>query len=209
MFILFSISLDDLIFSIRPYQFGCNSITHFITNHHGYNICIIKILYYLSITLAKFISLFLLPLSLYKKLNFHILTFGGTIKILMLNPLEKLELVKKGQNYCWAWFLWLTLTLPLLAKQPWRFLECSGSLVSKIFQNKYFPPTPIHQSRLGSKPSYIRKSIFLAIPLLTEGLMSKLGMGLTLMYGMKWLPRSYYCKIQSLLSRFWMQMIRL
>jgi hypothetical protein len=63
----------------------------------------------------------------------------------------------------------------LLAKQGARMLRDSDSLVVRVMKEKYFPNTNFLDSRLGSKPSYAWKSIWNAIPLLSKGLLWRIG----------------------------------
>jgi hypothetical protein len=45
--------------------------------------------------------------------------------------------------------------LALLAKQGWRLLQNSDTLVAKVFRKKYYPNETFLESNLGWKPSYV------------------------------------------------------
>lgn len=88
-----------------------------------------------------------------------------------------------------------------LAKQAWLFLVDPTSLPSIIFQEKYFPTSSILNAELGSKPSYIWRSIFQALPLFKEGLLWKIGNGEKVeIWTDPWLPANTFGKVQSPIS---------
>ena len=49
--------------------------------------------------------------------------------------------------------------LALLAKQGWRILKNSDSLVYKVFKAKYFAETTFLEAQMGRKTSHIWRSI--------------------------------------------------
>ncbi|KAK4438731.1 putative mitochondrial protein [Sesamum alatum] len=48
----------------------------------------------------------------------------------------------------------------LLAKKAWRLIQNPNSLVSRVFEAKYFPRTEFFHAKLGSRPSLSWRSIF-------------------------------------------------
>lgn len=56
----------------------------------------------------------------------------------------------------------------LLAKKGWRLLANLCSLVRRFLKVKYFPTTGFLQARLGSQPSLVWKSIWIARGLLDQ-----------------------------------------
>jgi len=86
----------------------------------------------------------------------------------------------------------------LLAKQGWRFIKHPDTLVSSIFREKYFPSGDFLGSSLGSRPSYVWRSICGAKPVLSEGLMWRVGDGLSIkIFEDKWIPSTQTHKIQA------------
>ncbi|XP_042944604.1 uncharacterized mitochondrial protein AtMg00310-like [Carya illinoinensis] len=84
--------------------------------------------------------------------------------------------------------------LALLAKQGWRLTRNSESLAAVVFKKKYFRHTSFMEAKLGSQPSLIWRSVWLARGLLQEGLRWKVGDGSKIkIWGDKWLstPTSY------------------
>jgi len=91
-----------------------------------------------------------------------------------------------------------TFNLAWLAKQGWRFLHAPDSLVSRIMKEKYFPNGSFLQVRLGSKPSYLWRSIFQARVVLERGLIWRVGNGEKIhIWGDKWLPTPSTFVVQS------------
>lgn len=60
--------------------------------------------------------------------------------------------------------------LALLAKQGWKFIEEPSSLVTRVFQAKYFPQVDFIDANLGHNPSYCWHSLWCSQSLLKEGL---------------------------------------
>lgn len=48
---------------------------------------------------------------------------------------------------------------PMLAKQCWRLLTNPNSLAAKVIKEKDFKQSNLLESRLGSKPSFIWRSL--------------------------------------------------
>ncbi|KAA3455485.1 reverse transcriptase [Gossypium australe] len=65
----------------------------------------------------------------------------------------------------------------LLAKQGWRIMNNTDSLVTRLFKAKYFPNTNFLNSSLGNNCSYTWKSIWAAKGVLGEGICWKVGIG--------------------------------
>jgi ribonuclease HI len=86
----------------------------------------------------------------------------------------------------------------LLAKQGWRLMQDPDSVAGKILKAKYFPQTSFLEAKLGSKPSYVWRSIFNAQGLLIEGLQWRVGDGQSIkIWGEKWLPTPSSYSVQS------------
>lgn len=66
--------------------------------------------------------------------------------------------------------------LALLAKQWWRLLHDTQSLMYKVFKSKCFPYVGFLQSSLSRKPSYVWRSIA-AKNVLLSGCIWKIGKG--------------------------------
>jgi hypothetical protein len=65
----------------------------------------------------------------------------------------------------------------LLAKQGWRLIQDPNSMVGKIIQAKYFPNSTFLKANLGSKPSYVWRSLFNSRELLVQGMIWRVGDG--------------------------------
>jgi hypothetical protein len=79
----------------------------------------------------------------------------------------------------------------LLAKQGWPLVMNLDSLAAKVLKEKYFPDSTFLSATLGSRPSYMWRSIWNAQPLLKEGLMWRIGDGASVkIWGDKWIPNT-------------------
>lgn len=67
--------------------------------------------------------------------------------------------------------------LALLAKQAWRFLHDSESLVFRVFKACYFPMVDFLQVRVTSNSSYVWRSIVASIPVIQKDLRWQVGNG--------------------------------
>lgn len=56
----------------------------------------------------------------------------------------------------------------LLAKQVWRIIQHSDSVVARVLKAKYFPECSFMEAQLGTRVSYAWQSIFEAKELLDE-----------------------------------------
>jgi hypothetical protein len=77
----------------------------------------------------------------------------------------------------------------LLAKQGWRLIQHPSSLVAKIFQCKYYPSASFLEAPLGSRASFVWRSLFQAKDLLLRGILWRVGNGSSIrIWKDKWLP---------------------
>ena len=78
----------------------------------------------------------------------------------------------------------------LLAKQGWRILQFPNSLVARILQARYFQNKDFLNARLGSKPSFIWRSILWGRQVISKGSRWRVGNGQSiLVHKSNWLPR--------------------
>lgn len=86
----------------------------------------------------------------------------------------------------------------LLAKQCWRILREPSSLLSLVLKGKYFPTASFLTAGLGSRPSYIWRSLMWGRGLLSKGVRWRIGDGRSIpIYGSNWLPGSPSLRIRS------------
>lgn len=82
-----------------------------------------------------------------------------------------------------------TFNQALLAKQGWRLLCDSGSLVHQVMKARYFRNDNFADARRGYDPSFVWRSIWGAKSLLLEGLKWRVGNGASiLVWESSWLP---------------------
>ena len=67
--------------------------------------------------------------------------------------------------------------LALLSKQGWRLQTCNNSLFHRVFQVKYFPNGDFLSATLGTKPSYVWRSLFAAQQIVWKGSRWRIGNG--------------------------------
>lgn len=67
--------------------------------------------------------------------------------------------------------------LSLLAKQGWRLLNYSNSLLARTLKVKYYPENDFLRVRLGNIPSFSWKTIWAAKGVLQDGLCWRVGTG--------------------------------
>ena len=65
----------------------------------------------------------------------------------------------------------------LLAKQAWRVMTNTNSLMAKALKNKYFPNTSFMEVKVSSVASYTWRSILSARPVISEGAIKIVGTG--------------------------------
>lgn len=79
--------------------------------------------------------------------------------------------------------------MALLAKHIWKFLKEPNSLVSRVYNRKYFNGGSILDAKLGGTPLLIWRSVWLAKELMKEGLIWCVGNERQIkVWGQKWLP---------------------
>lgn len=66
----------------------------------------------------------------------------------------------------------------MLAKQAWIILTKPKSLMSSIIKSRYFPHCDFLEATLGSRPSYVWRSILFGRDLLSKGIIPRIGNGL-------------------------------
>lgn len=78
----------------------------------------------------------------------------------------------------------------LVAKQGWRIIQNPGSLVAKLPKARYFKHSSFIEANLGSKPSYIWRSILWGREVLKNGCRWRVGNGqqINILNG-SWIPR--------------------
>jgi hypothetical protein len=88
--------------------------------------------------------------------------------------------------------------LALLAKQGWRLIHSSNSLVSRVFKEKYYPNGSFQTSTLGRRPSYAWRSIWASRRLLQEGMRWRVDDGKSIrIWHDRWLPSPTTYAVQS------------
>jgi len=79
----------------------------------------------------------------------------------------------------------------LLAKQGWRLIQNPSSLVANIFKSKYYPSSSFLEASLGSRVSYVWRSLFQAKSLLLKGILWRVGDGSSIkIWKDRWIPSS-------------------
>ncbi|KAH9685475.1 reverse transcriptase domain-containing protein [Citrus sinensis] len=78
----------------------------------------------------------------------------------------------------------------LVAKQSWRIIKYPESLMAKILQAKYFKGVDFLQAKLGSKPSFVWRSIIWGRQVIVNGMRWRIGTGDSVkIYKSQWIPR--------------------
>jgi hypothetical protein len=86
----------------------------------------------------------------------------------------------------------------LLAKQGWRIIQEPNSLVSQVLKAKYFPHGSFLISEVGTRPSFVWRSLLSAKELLIEGLVWRIGDGKSIkIWQDRWLPTPISYSVQS------------
>ncbi|KAG6673777.1 hypothetical protein I3842_15G008000, partial [Carya illinoinensis] len=75
------------------------------------------------------------------------------------------------------WLKWSTLCQSKFKGEGWRLLHSHGSLFTAVFKAKYFPNSDFLSSALGSKPSYVWRSLYAAKAVLKAGSLWRIGQG--------------------------------
>ncbi|KAL9438172.1 hypothetical protein AB3S75_023941 [Citrus x aurantiifolia] len=87
----------------------------------------------------------------------------------------------------------------LVAKQGWRIIQNSKSLVVKVLQAKYFKHGKFMEATLSSNPSYVWRSILWGREVILKGYRWRIGGGdQVLIYKDNWIPRPITFKSISL-----------
>lgn len=88
--------------------------------------------------------------------------------------------------------------LAMFAKQGWRLVQGHSSLALEVLKFKYFVDFSFIQNKVGSKPSFIWKSIITARHLLKERTIWRIGNGEHVeIWKDKWLPHPTAFRVQS------------
>lgn len=159
---------------------------------------------------------------LIKSIGQAILTYVMSNFQLPMNICHKLESVIS--NYWWGgdeeqkkmhWISWKTLCLPkakggmgfrmfhlfnkaLLAKQGWRLIHNTSSLVARVLKGRYYPRSNFLQAKAGYCSSFTWRSILGAKHILTKGCSWRIGNGSSMhIWDDKWLTHPMH---QSLLT---------
>ncbi|KAL9451486.1 hypothetical protein AB3S75_013115 [Citrus x aurantiifolia] len=78
----------------------------------------------------------------------------------------------------------------LISKQSWRIIQNPESLLTKILQARYFKSCEFLQAKLGSKPSFIWRSILWGRQIIQKGMRWRIGSGDSVkVYKSQWIPR--------------------
>jgi hypothetical protein len=123
-------------------------------------------------------------------------------------------------RYFWAymqkenkvhWVSWETMTLPkkegglgykdlhsfnisMLAKQGWRLLTEPNSLCARVLKARYYPNCSVFQAQPSNGISYTWRSILKGIELLKEGVIKRVGNGVSVdCWNDPWIPRKWSC----------------
>ncbi|XP_019175759.1 PREDICTED: uncharacterized protein LOC109171082 [Ipomoea nil] len=79
--------------------------------------------------------------------------------------------------------------IALLAKQGWRLLTSTESLVARVFKARYYPTSSFYEATIGGNPSYVWRSILAGQALLKSGCRRRIGNGrATRVLNHPWLP---------------------
>ena len=86
----------------------------------------------------------------------------------------------------------------MLAKQGWRLISNSNSLVAQIYRARYYPHGDVFHSKLGSSPSFTWRSIYNGLEVVKRGSRWRVGNGeRILIWEDKWLPTPTTYKVIS------------
>lgn len=77
-----------------------------------------------------------------------------------------------------------------MAKQGWRLIQQPDSLVAKVLKARHFKETDFMEAKIGSKPSFIWRSILWGRQILQKGARWRIGKGdKVLITTSNWIPR--------------------
>ena len=145
-------------------------------------------------------SLFLLPKSFCKEINFIMQRFWwghkeNDRKIHWMSW-ESLGRCKAQGGLGFRDLVCFNITL--LAKQGWRIIQNPEGLVATILKAKYYPHGTFLEAEEGTRPSLAWRSILAANGLIKEGLIWRIGDGNSVaIWRDSWLPRPTSYKVQS------------
>ena len=124
-------------------------------------------------------SCFKLPDSLFKELNSMMSNFWWEQKEkerkMAWTSWEKLCTPKKEGGMSFRDLR--AFNLALLAKQGWRIQQNPGFMVHRVFKAKYFGGSSFKDAQLGSRPSYMWRSIMAAKENVEKGFRWVIGNG--------------------------------
>ncbi|KAH9724503.1 putative reverse transcriptase/RNA-dependent DNA polymerase [Citrus sinensis] len=84
----------------------------------------------------------------------------------------------------------ISLCNALVAKQSWRIIQFPKSLVARVLQARYFKDNQFLTAKLGSKPSFIWRSILWGRQVIYKGIRWRIGNGQQVqIYQGNWIPR--------------------
>jgi hypothetical protein len=143
---------------------------------------------------------FQLPISLCKELNKMMQNFWWT-HMSKRSHIHWMSWEKMGWSKSVGGLGFSDLALfnkALLAKQGWRILQNTSSMVAQILRVKYYPNSSFLEAQLGSKPSFVWSSLFNSRDLFLQGLIWRVGNGQSIrICGDKWLPTPTTFAVQS------------
>lgn len=88
--------------------------------------------------------------------------------------------------------------LALLTKQGWRIQQNPGSMVHRVFKAKYFGGSSFKDAQLGSRPSYVWRSIMAAKEIVEKGSRWVIGNGKRVhIWEDRWIPTLVSFKVVS------------
>ncbi|CAN1177768.1 LINE-1 retrotransposable element ORF2 protein [Linum perenne] len=106
-------------------------------------------------------SCFRLPTSICRKLNSHLARFwwNGQNQSHPIHWLKWTDLCQSKMTGGLGFRSFDSFNQALLAKQCWHLISNSDSLAARILKGKYFPRTSFLKANLGSRPSWLWRSI--------------------------------------------------
>ncbi|KAK9993079.1 hypothetical protein SO802_022782 [Lithocarpus litseifolius] len=122
---------------------------------------------------------------------------------------------QRGDNRKIHWVKWLDLCKPktqggmgfkdlslfndaLLAKQTWRLLHDTSSLLYRVFKAKFFPNTSVMEAKIPANASYAWKSLMKGRDVIKRGARWRIGLGRSIhIWGDNWLPLKATPKVVS------------
>ncbi|XP_042942883.1 uncharacterized protein LOC122277065 [Carya illinoinensis] len=86
----------------------------------------------------------------------------------------------------------------LLSKQCWRLIQDPSSLAAKVLKAKYFPQSSFQSAKVGSKPSFVWRSLLAARKTIEAGSFWRVGSGDKIhIWTDKWLAKTKPTKVTS------------